>query len=144
MTRITSARFAALLFGGLLLAGSAGCGKGILTAPTVVTPAQIARLGGHIALGGDVFEDLAVQRDGTLTAILTWTFSNNLDITLTEASCGTRDFYGCTILASSRAPRGTYSERLIAAVRAGRTLRFWITNMDDAASASYTLDVVIQ
>lgn len=141
MKRITSTRFATLLLGSLLLASGTGCRKTTLTGPTAIAP-QTARLTGT-AVSHSV-QDLIVQRDGTLTATLTWLYSNNVDITLTDNSCGTRDFYGCTILASSSSPRGVDSERLIRAVRAGATLRFWILNLDDATGAPYTLDVTVQ
>jgi hypothetical protein len=140
MKRIASTRFATLLLGGLLLATGAGCSRS-LTGPTAVAP-QTARLSG-VAADHSV-QDLVVQRDGTLTATLTWQHSNNVDITLTEASCGTRDFYGCRILASSRSPRGVDSERVVSAVRAGVMLRFWIVNLDDATGAPYTLEVTVQ
>jgi hypothetical protein len=142
MKNITSTRIVTFLLGSLLLAGSTACNKGgTLTGPTAIAP-QTARLTGT-AVDHSV-QDLIVQRDGTLTATLTWMYSNNVDITLTDNSCGTRDFYGCTILASSRSPRGVASEQVVRAVRAGVMLRFWITNMDDATGAPYTLEVTIQ
>jgi hypothetical protein len=144
MKLITSTRRAtllSLLYGGILLAGGAGCTRGTLTAPTAIAP-QTARLTGT-AVSHSV-QDLVVQRDGTLTATLTWMYSNNVDITLTEHTCGTRDFYGCTILASSTSPRGVDSERVVRTVRAGMTLRFWILNLDDTTGAPYTLDVTVQ
>jgi hypothetical protein len=141
MKLITSTRIATVLLGGLLLAGSTACSKGSLTGPTAIAP-QTARLTGTAV--DHSLQELTVQRDGTLTANLTWMYSNNVDITLTDHTCSTRDFYGCTILASSRSPRGVTSEQLVRAVRAGMVLKFWILNMDDATGAPYTLDVTIQ
>ena len=124
-----------------------GCSRSSLLAPDAVAAVQQALLDGQIAVGGDAFRDLAIQRTGQLSATLRWTASNDLDIVVTDASCGTRDFYGCTILgsATTRTPRGGSAiEQVTAAVRAGQTVRFWIDNLDDAAGATYTLDVVVR
>jgi len=143
MTR-TLTTLAIPLFASLAMGG---CSKAALTAPDAVAAIQESLLNGEIAVGGDTFRDLGIQRGGTLTATLHWTFSNDLDVVVTDASCGTKDFYGCTILgaAKTRTPRGGAGvETVTAPVRAGQTVRFWINNMDDAASAPYTLDVVVQ
>ena len=124
-----------------------GCSKSSPVAPDAVAATQESLLNGEIAIGGDGFRDLSIQRGGTLTATLRWTTSNDLDLVVTDASCGTKDFYGCAILAAAktRTPGGGSGvETVTAAVRAGQTLRFWIDNMDDAASAPYTLDVVVR
>lgn len=124
-----------------------GCSNGSPTSPEAIAPIQQALLNGQVAVGGEAFRDLAVPRGGTVSATLRWTVSNDLDIFVTDASCGTRDFYGCTILgsATTRTPRGGSGlEQVAAGVRAGQTLRFWISNLDDAAAATYSLDVEVR
>jgi hypothetical protein len=138
LTTLTVATMAMLALG--------GCSKTGPTSPETIAAIQQALLEGQIAVGGETFRDLAIQRGGSLSATLRWTFSNDLDIVVTDASCGTRDFYGCTILgsATTRTPRGGSGlEQLAAAVRAGQTVRFWINNLDDAAPAPYSLELSV-
>ncbi len=85
---------------------------------------------------------MTVAHDGTLTATLTWTQSNDLDLYATAVACAPRfNIATCHVLASSTQTRGRMPEQVSVSVHAGDRVRFWIENLDDAASAAYTLDV---
>lgn len=140
--RRTVTALAGLLLSGTLLTGCTELGTP--TGPSTSVP-QTARLTGRI-VDWDI-HNFTVQRDGLLVATLTWIYSNDMDLVLTDAACGTRDFYGCRILGSSRTrtPRGGSNfERIQAAVTRGQMLKFWIQNLDDATGGEYSLDVTVQ
>ena len=143
MTRnLTTAMTMTAALATAMIAGA--CTGAVPTAPSAPAATQLA---GRVAVGGNEARDFTSPRDGTLSATLNWTYSNDLDLVVTDDSCAALDFSRCTTLAlgATRTPRGeSRLERVTRTVRRGETLRFWIENLDDAAPAPYSLDITIQ
>ncbi|HYN07810.1 MAG TPA: hypothetical protein VES67_10500 [Vicinamibacterales bacterium] len=100
-------------------------------------------LNGSVASFGYAEHTLNVSQTGNLTATLTWSGSNDLDLYLTAGNCP--DVYGpnaCTRLVVSELTEGN-SETVSRSVQSGEQFKIWVDNFGFSVQA-YTVRVEIR
>jgi hypothetical protein len=147
-TRLVSTALAAALLATAL--DGAACGGGGGNGPMNPSPnppnppgGSGQMLNGTVASFGYTEHTLNVSQTGNLTATLTWSGSNDLDLYLTAGNCP--DVYGpnaCTRLAASELTEGN-SETISRSVQSGEQFKIWVDNFGFSPQA-YTVSVEIR